>query len=76
MLKTGDIGLSTNLIVVFIGNKKNIIMTFYINDCNVVLAFESCMMNGIDCSKVTYRTFSVVCPSVPSVSKSSGYHFI
>lgn len=41
MLKTGDIGLSINLIVVFIGNKKNIIMTFYINDCNVVVAFKS-----------------------------------
>lgn len=39
-----------------------------------LLKAEVCMMNGIDCSKMTYRTVSAVCP--PFCPKECGYHFI
>lgn len=36
-----------------------------------LLKAEVCMMNGIDCSKVTYRTVSAVCPPFLSVDTIS-----
>lgn len=41
-----------------------------------LLKAEVCMMNGIDCSKVTYRTVPAVCPPLCHIEWWIPFHLI